>query len=68
MKWANSNPENERGAFSYNQGNNVLQHKKGDKEKNFFTLSPEVSLQGFKPLHIIANRYSKLHPKRRFFS
>lgn len=29
--------------------NSVLEHKKRDKEKNFFTLSPEVSLQGFKP-------------------
>lgn len=30
-------------------GTNKLEHKKRDKEKNFFTLSPEVSLQGFKP-------------------
>ena len=28
---------------------NGLEHKKRDKEKNFFTLSPQVSLQGFKP-------------------
>lgn len=30
-------------------GNNQLGNKKGDKVKNFSTLSPEVSLQGFKP-------------------